>query len=145
MLFCIEKKHVLSFYVISCDRRLFIMLSGRTLQQLSFLNEESQADGIVRRSFCSIGCTYMHVHGAEKPTVSPVGSIVIFTVVRNCLDRSSGSRRHNASLIRFRVPSLCQIGLNAAVKYLLRIRQVARVSLSTLHTANRMKIEKEDK
>lgn len=126
-------------------RRLFITSSGRKLQQLLFRNEESQAEALVRRSYHSIGCTYMHVRGAERPAVSPVGSIIIFTVARNRLDRSSGSRRHNASLIRFRVPSLCQIGLNAAVKYLLRIRQVARVPLFTSHTAHGMKIEEEDK
>lgn len=44
------------------------------------------------------------------------------------IHRSSGSRHHNTPLIRFRVPPLCQIGLNTAVKYLLRIRQVALAS-----------------
>lgn len=62
----------------------------------------------------------------------------------NRLDRSSGPRHHNAPLIRFRVPPLCQIGLNAAVKYLLRIRQVALASFHfTCDTQDKFREEKE--
>ena len=59
-------------------------------------------------------------------------------------NRSSEPRDYNAPLIRFRVPPLCQIGLNAAVKYLLRIRQVALAGFHfTYGTRDKLGKEKE--
>lgn len=60
--------------------------------------------------------------------------------------RSIAARHHNTPLIRFRVPPLCQIGLNAAVKYLLRIRQVALASFhSTYDTRDKFREEEEER